>query len=71
MGRQLFDTKILLEMDIDILLDALKHACRESTALLLLGGIGSRVECIQSWSCVYLQPIPATPLHGAEVGWCY
>ena len=71
MGRQLFDAKLVLEMDIDILLDALQHASWESAAVLLLGGYGCRVERIQSWSRVNLQPLPAAALHGAEVGWCY
>jgi len=70
-GRQLFDAKILLKSEIDVLLDASQHACRESTALLPLGGDGSRVERIQAGSRVYLQPLLAAALHGAEVGWCY
>ena len=70
-GRQLLVTKILFEIKIDILLDAPQHACWESAALLLLGGDGSGIERVQAWSRVYLQPLPAATLHGAEVGWCY
>jgi hypothetical protein len=63
-GRQLLDAKILLEIEIDILLDAPQHACWESAALLLLGGDGSRVEFIQTWSCVYSKLLPAAALQG-------
>jgi hypothetical protein len=46
MGRQRCDAKLILEMDIDILLDAPQHAFRECAALLLLGGDVSSVERI-------------------------
>jgi hypothetical protein len=51
-GRQLFDAKILLEMEIDVLLDAPQHACRKSTAWLPLRGYGFLVERIQAGSRV-------------------
>jgi hypothetical protein len=69
-GREPFDAKLLLEMEIDVLLDAPQHACRESTALLPLGGYGSLVERIQAGARVYLQPLLAAARHGADVRWC-
>jgi predicted metal-dependent HD superfamily phosphohydrolase len=71
LGRQPFDAKILLEMDIDMLLDAPQHACRKTAALLLLGGYVSRVEYIQTRSRVYLQPLAAAALHDAAIRRCY